>query len=67
MKYIKEEILENIIGMSKDDCLSIIAQYNFRMIIDQEDKEKYITTCDYCLDRVRLHIKNGKIIKASIG
>lgn len=60
-------IEQEVIGMEKQAAIDLIKARGLKSRIRSEDGKSFIGTCDYRLDRINLHIQDGKVIKASKG
>lgn len=76
MEIIKEEeivydiidILSNlIVGLSEDEAISILKEFDIRYRLTKINKESLIITCDFRLDRLNLEIENKIVTKTYIG
>lgn len=62
-----KELAGKIIGLDYGIARYAIKMLGFRTRITNEDGRPLIITMDYRTDRINLHIKNGKVIMASMG
>jgi hypothetical protein len=63
----RDEILESLIGKTKDEVIKICNDNGFTSRIVRNDSINYIITCDYRLDRINLYIDNGLITDCDFG
>lgn len=60
-------LAESLVGLTEEDAMVKIAESGLRTRLRSKDGQSFMGTCDYRMDRVNLHIENGKVTKASIG
>jgi len=61
------ELLESLIGMTKELGLQLCKENNYKVRITREDSNYSIITMDLCFDRINLEIDNKLITKCDIG
>lgn len=61
------ELLEALIGLSKEEGINLCSDNNYKLRIVREDSKNYIITMDLRFDRINLEIDNGIITKCNIG
>lgn len=60
-------LAESLVGLTEEEAVAKITDSGMRVRVRSKDGESFMGTCDYRMDRVNLHIENGKVTKASIG
>lgn len=58
---------QEVIGMEKQAAIDLIKGQGLKCRVRSEDGESFIGTCDYRMDRINLHIEDGKVVKANRG
>lgn len=60
-------IEQEVIGMEKQAAIDLIKSQGLKARVRSEDGQSFVGTMDYRLDRINLHIQDGKVVKASKG
>lgn len=58
---------EDVIGMEKQAAIDFCKTQGVKVRVRSEDGKSFIGTADYRMDRINLHIENGKVVKANRG
>ena len=58
---------EEVIGMEKQAAIDLIKGQGLKARVRSEDGESFMGTCDYRMDRINLHITEGKVTSVSRG
>ena len=61
------ELLESLIGMTKESGIELCKVNEYSIRITREDSNNYVITMDLRFSRVNLEIDNGLITKCDIG
>lgn len=62
-----KELLESLIGLTKERGALQCIINNYKVRIRREDSNIYMLTMDMCTDRINLEIDNDIITKCDIG
>lgn len=60
------DILESLIGLSKEDGLKMCLDNGYKVRITRENSSDFIITGDLCFDRINLEIDENIISKCYI-
>lgn len=58
---------QEVIGMEKQAAIDLITGQGVKCRVRSEDGQSFMGTADYRMDRINLHIQDGKVIKANRG
>lgn len=58
---------QDVIGMEKQAAIDLIKSKGLKARVRSEDGEAFMGTCDYRMDRINLHIVDGKVVSATKG
>ena len=60
-------IEQDVIGMEKQAAIDFCKNQGVKVRVRSEDGQAFKGTADYRMDRINLHIQDGKVIKANRG
>lgn len=60
-------IEEEVIGMEKQAAIDLCKSKGVKVRVRSEDGQAFMGTCDYRMDRINLHITDGKVTSATRG
>lgn len=58
---------QDVIGMDKQAAIDLINGQGLKVRVRSEDGQAFMGTADYRMDRINLHIEDGKVTKANRG
>ncbi len=56
-----------LIGKTEEEARKFCEENKFKFRIVKKDGQNFLGTCDYCLDRVNVEIKDGIVTGARLG
>lgn len=62
-----EELCQRLIGKDQDDAAIAIELAGLRARTTKTDGVAHMKTNDYRMDRINLHVRNGKVERAHVG
>ena len=62
-----KELLESLIGKTKEDAETLCNENKFKMRVIREDSNNYIITMDLRFDRINIRIDNGIVTSCDVG
>jgi len=62
-----KELLESLIGKTKEDAETLCNENKFKMRVIREDSINYIITMDLRFDRINIRIDNGIVTSCDVG
>lgn len=60
-------LLANLLGKIEEEAIHMIGVEKLVIRVLKEDDKSFFETCDHHTDRINLHLKDGKVIKAFVG
>lgn len=67
MKINKENLLKDLIGMTKESGSRLCRENDYEVRITREDSINYVITMDMKFNRINLEIEEGLIAKCDVG
>lgn len=61
------ELLESLIGLTKEEGTKVCLDNDYKVEITREDSNNYVITMDFRFDRINLELDKGIITKCDIG
>ena len=60
-------IEQDVIGMEKEAAIDLCKNQGVKVRVRSEDGQSFMGTADYRMDRINIHIQDGKVVKATRG